>query len=82
MAKMSKDERKRTETLRDTLAQALSDCQAALKEDDEECAKAAADSDAAAIKAVADRGAGGTREQIARGVLAIRILGGRKGGPQ
>ncbi len=80
--KMTAKERKQAEDLQKVLQQALDDCRAALKADDEECAKAATDTEAAAIKAVADHGTGDLHQQIARGVLAIREMGGRRGGPR
>ena len=74
--KMSKTERASWEKDLATLRAAVAQCERALAEDDE-CAKAAdAQSHSAAVKAIAAGGTGDTRQQIARGILAIREGGG------
>ena len=70
--KLSKSERAQLDAAVETLRRALADGEKAQREDDE-CAKAAdAEDFGAAVKAVADKGSANPREQLQRGILAIR----------
>lgn len=70
--KLSKGERATLNAAVETLRRALADGEKAQREDDE-CAKAVdAEDFGAAVKAVADKGSANPREQLQRGVLAVR----------
>jgi hypothetical protein len=80
--KLTKTEREECEKNLATCRQLTATFETMLKDDDEAEKSVAAHSESAAVRKVADTGVGGTREQVQRGVLAIRTLGGRRGGPQ